>query len=150
MVLLRKGTIYWATLVILCGWEARASVWEGTFAASSAEYRESGEKSSGLSVRWRYRGYEPGTGGSGWVFSADWPGISALVGQHTVGYGIATRGDFSWEAAAGVSYSPIWSAGFSLIAGPSMKLRDGWVISLPLVLNSGIGLQATPYLGRSF
>lgn len=142
----------WTTFAIALlfsswGW---AAVWDGTFAATSVQYQESGETHSGLSMRWRYRGFGAGANTSGMFFVADWPGISPVVGQHSLGYGISTQGSMTWDAGIGLSYSPIWSTGLVVLAGTSFEMSEGWTLSLPVIFQSSMGLQFTPYLGWKF
>lgn len=117
-----------------------ASVYEGTFAASSTQYRTSGDQVSGYSVRMRYRTFGVGANNNGAFYTLDSAGV--ISG----GWGIS--GQFmNWEASLGGSYSPIFGPSIVLSAGVGAELGSGMVVSLPIFFNVMMGVTATPYFG---
>jgi len=117
-----------------------AGVYEGTFAASSTQYRTSGDQTSGYTARMRYRSFGVGANNSGAFYVLDSAGV--ISG----GWGIS--GQFmNWEAGIGGGYSPIFGPSLVLSAGVGADLGSGMVISLPIFLNSTTGITATPYFG---
>lgn len=117
-----------------------AGVYEGTFAASSTQYRTSGDQTSGYTVRMRYRNFGVGANKSGAFYVLD------TAGTLSGGWGVS--GEFmNWEAGVGGSYSPIFGPSLVLSAGVGADLGSGMTVSLPIFLNSTTGITATPYFG---
>ena len=129
---------------------ARSAVVEGTFAASSAKYKESEESTWGISTRLRYRNFGAGTTTDGYFVMGDFPGYSPLLGHLSAGYGISTSGSSSYDLGIGVSYSTIWSLGAVVTIGQSFELGSGFYGSLPIIFYTNLGFQFTPFIGWKF
>ncbi len=130
--------------------DAKAAVIEGTFAASSARYKESGENTWGISSRLRYRNFGSGAATDGYFVMGDFPGYSPLLGHLSVGYGFSTSGNSSYDLGLGISYSTIWSLGAVISVGQSFELGSGFYGSFPIILYTNLGLQFTPFIGWKF
>jgi hypothetical protein len=105
---------------------------------------------TGISSRFRYLRYRSGSNiKHGFFGNLDFPAIAITVFNATAGYGLRTGGNFFFETALGLSYSPIYSSGVIGTLGIGYRAGGKWYLSFPAHISSR-GISITPMIGYKF